>query len=146
MGMSLAEGRATSHTACPENETASGFKVRPAMAWTASEALTTSHDAWRHEHKPDSWIIAGRVGVSRCAFDSKTVARVAAAVGDVFNGRMAHYAGLIAAGVLPHRATSRRGQLHHAQEPATAARRHHIDEGRFARATNSAIFPDPGRP
>jgi glycine hydroxymethyltransferase len=55
---------------------------------------------------------------------------------------MAHYAGLVAAGVYPSPGRHRRlRDDHHAQDAARAARRHHPAEAEHEKPLNSMIFP-----
>ncbi len=99
MGMSLAEGGHLTH-GMALNMSGKWFKVvsygldaREAIDYEAMERLA-------HEHKP-RLIIAGASAYS-LHIDFERFARVAKAVGAVFMVDMAHYAGLIAAGVYPN--------------------------------------------
>ena len=99
MGMSLAEGGHLTH-GMPLNMSGKWFKVvsygldaREVIDYDAMERLA-------HEHKPRI-IIAGASAYS-LHIDFERFARVAKAVGAYFMVDMAHYAGLIAAGVYPN--------------------------------------------
>jgi glycine hydroxymethyltransferase len=99
MGMSLAEGGHLTH-GMALNMSGKWFKVvsygldaREAIDYDAMERLA-------HEHKP-RLIIAGASAYS-LHIDFERFARVAKAIGAVFMVDMAHYAGLIAAGVYPN--------------------------------------------
>jgi glycine hydroxymethyltransferase len=99
MGMSLAEGGHLTH-GMPLNMSGKWFKV-VSYGLTAEEAI--DYDAMErlaHEHKP-KLIIAGASAYS-LRIDFARFARVAKAIGAVFMVDMAHYAGLIAAGVYPN--------------------------------------------
>ncbi len=99
MGMSLAEGGHLTH-GMPLNMSGKWFKV-VSYGLDADEAI--DYDAMErlaHEHKP-KLIIAGASAYS-LRIDFERFARVAKAVGAIFMVDMAHYAGLIAAGVYPN--------------------------------------------
>ena len=99
MGMSLAEGGHLTH-GMPLNMSGKWFKV-VSYGLDANEAI--DYDAMErlaHEHKPRI-IIAGASAYS-LHIDFERFARVAKAVGAYFMVDMAHYAGLIAAGVYPN--------------------------------------------
>jgi glycine hydroxymethyltransferase len=99
MGMSLAEGGHLTH-GMPLNISGKWFKV-VSYGLDANEAI--DYDAMErlaHEHRP-RLIIAGASAYS-LRIDFERFARVAKAVGAVFMVDMAHYAGLIAAGVYPN--------------------------------------------
>ena len=99
MGMSLAEGGHLTH-GMPLNMSGKWFKV-VSYGLDASEAI--DYDAMErlaHEHRP-KMIIAGASAYS-LRIDFERFARVAKAVGAYFLVDMAHYAGLIAAGVYPN--------------------------------------------
>jgi glycine hydroxymethyltransferase len=99
MGMSLAEGGHLTH-GMPLNMSGKWFKV-VSYGLDAHEAI--DYDAMErlaHEHRP-KLIIAGASAYS-LRIDFERFARVAKAVGAVFMVDMAHYAGLIAAGVYPN--------------------------------------------
>jgi len=98
MGMSLAEGGHLTH-GMPLNMSGKWFKV-VSYGLNAEEAI--DYDAMErlaHEHKP-KLIIAGASAYS-LHIDFERFSRVAKAVGAYFLVDMAHYAGLIAAGVYP---------------------------------------------
>jgi glycine hydroxymethyltransferase len=99
MGMSLAEGGHLTH-GMPLNMSGKWFKV-VSYGLDAQEAI--DYDAMErlaHEHKPKI-IIAGASAYS-LRIDFERFAKVAKAVGAYFLVDMAHYAGLIAAGVYPN--------------------------------------------
>ncbi len=99
MGMSLAEGGHLTH-GMPLNMSGKWFKV-VSYGLDAQEAI--DYDAMErlaHEHRP-KLIIAGASAYS-LRIDFERFARVAKAVGAYFMVDMAHYAGLIAAGVYPN--------------------------------------------
>lgn len=99
MGMSLAEGGHLTH-GMPLNMSGKWFKV-VSYGLDAKEAI--DYDAMErlaHEHKP-KLIIAGASAYS-LHIDFERFAKVAKAVGAYFMVDMAHYAGLIAAGVYPN--------------------------------------------
>ena len=99
MGMSLAEGGHLTH-GMPLNMSGRWFKV-VSYGLGANEAI--DYDAMErlaHEHKP-KLIIAGASAYS-LHIDFERFAKVAKAVGATFMVDMAHYAGLIAAGVYPN--------------------------------------------
>ncbi len=99
MGMSLAEGGHLTH-GMPLNMSGKWFKV-VSYGLDASEAI--DYDAMErlaHEHKP-RLIIAGASAYS-LRIDFERFAKVARDVGAYFMVDMAHYAGLIAAGVYPN--------------------------------------------
>ncbi|MBZ8141494.1 serine hydroxymethyltransferase [Rubrivivax gelatinosus] len=99
MGMSLSEGGHLTH-GMPLNMSGKWFKV-VSYGLDASEAI--DYDAMErlaHEHKP-KLIIAGASAYS-LRIDFERFAKVAKAIGAYFMVDMAHYAGLIAAGVYPN--------------------------------------------
>jgi len=99
MGMSLAEGGHLTH-GMPLNMSGKWFKV-VSYGLDAEEAI--DYDAMErlaHEHRP-KLIIAGASAYS-LHIDFERFAKVAKAIGAYFMVDMAHYAGLIAAGVYPN--------------------------------------------
>jgi glycine hydroxymethyltransferase len=99
MGMSLAEGGHLTH-GMPLNMSGKWFKV-VSYGLDANEAI--DYDAMErlaHEHRP-KLIIAGASAYS-LRIDFERFAKVAKAIGALFMVDMAHYAGLIAAGVYPN--------------------------------------------
>jgi glycine hydroxymethyltransferase len=99
MGMSLAEGGHLTH-GMALNMSGKWFKV-VSYGLDAQEAI--DYDAMErlaHEHRP-KLIIAGASAYS-LRIDFERFARVARAVGAILMVDMAHYAGLIAAGVYPN--------------------------------------------
>jgi glycine hydroxymethyltransferase len=99
MGMSLAEGGHLTHGMKLNmsgkwfNVVAYGLNAKEEIDYDAMEALA-------HEHKP-KLIIAGASAYA-LKIDFARFAKVAKAVGAIFMVDMAHYAGLIAAGVYPN--------------------------------------------
>ncbi len=99
MGMSLAEGGHLTH-GMPLNMSGKWFKV-VSYGLDADEAIDyDSMERLAHEHKP-KLIIAGASAYS-LRIDFERFARVAKAIGAIFMVDMAHYSGLIAAGVYPN--------------------------------------------
>ena len=99
MGMSLAEGGHLTH-GMPLNMSGKWFKV-VSYGLDANEVI--DYDAMErlaHEHRP-KLIIAGASAYS-LRIDFERFSRVAKAIGAIFMVDMAHYAGLIAAGVYPN--------------------------------------------
>ena len=140
MGMSLAEGGHLTH-GMPLNMSGKWFKV-VSYGLDANEAI--DYDAMErlaHEHRP-KLIIAGASAYS-LRIDFERFAKVAKAVGAYFMVDMAHYAGLIAAGVYPN-------PVPHADVVTSTTHKslrgprggivitNHED---IARKINSAIFP-----
>lgn len=99
MGMSLAEGGHLTH-GMPLNMSGKWFKV-VSYGLDASEVIDyAAMERLAHEHKP-KLIIAGASAYS-LYIDFERFAKVAKDVGAYFMVDMAHYAGLIAAGVYPN--------------------------------------------
>ncbi|MEN9544509.1 MAG: hypothetical protein RLZZ598_1342 [Pseudomonadota bacterium] len=99
MGMSLAEGGHLTH-GMPLNMSGKWFKV-VSYGLDANESI--DYDAMErlaHEHRP-KLIVAGASAYS-LRIDFERFAKVAKAIGAYFMVDMAHYAGLIAAGVYPN--------------------------------------------
>ena len=99
MGMSLAEGGHLTH-GMPLNMSGKWFKV---VSYGLNAQEEIDYDAMErlaHEHKP-KLIIAGASAYA-LRIDFERFARVAKAIGAHFMVDMAHYAGLIAAGVYPN--------------------------------------------
>jgi glycine hydroxymethyltransferase len=99
MGMSLAEGGHLTH-GMALNMSGKWFKV---VSYGLDAAEAIDYDAMErlaHEHRP-KLIIAGASAYS-LRIDFERFAKVAKAVGAIFMVDMAHYAGLIAAGVYPN--------------------------------------------
>jgi glycine hydroxymethyltransferase len=140
MGMSLAEGGHLTH-GMPLNMSGKWFKV-VSYGLDAQEAI--DYDAMErlaHEHKP-KLIIAGASAYS-LRIDFERFARVAKAVGAIFMVDMAHYAGLVAAGVYPN-------PLPHADVVTSTTHKSLrgprggiilMNDEAVARKINSAIFP-----
>jgi glycine hydroxymethyltransferase len=99
MGMSLAEGGHLTH-GMPLNMSGKWFKV-VSYGLDANEAIDYDQmERLAHEHKP-KLIIAGASAYA-LRIDFERFAKVAKAIGAYFMVDMAHYAGLIAAGVYPN--------------------------------------------
>ncbi|TCS72361.1 serine hydroxymethyltransferase [Sulfuritortus calidifontis] len=99
MGMSLAEGGHLTH-GMALNMSGKWFKV-VAYGLNAKEEIDYEQmERLAHEHKP-KLIIAGASAYS-LRIDFERFAKVAKAVGAIFMVDMAHYAGLIAAGLYPN--------------------------------------------
>jgi glycine hydroxymethyltransferase len=99
MGMSLAEGGHLTH-GMPLNISGKWFKV-VSYGLDANEAIDYDQmEARAREHRP-KLIIAGASAYS-LHIDFERFARVAREIGAIFMVDMAHYAGLIAAGVYPN--------------------------------------------
>jgi glycine hydroxymethyltransferase len=99
MGMSLAEGGHLTH-GMPLNMSGKWFKV-VSYGLDADEAIDYAQmERLAHEHKP-KLIIAGASAYS-LRIDFERFAKVAKDIGAYFMVDMAHYAGLIAAGVYPN--------------------------------------------
>ena len=99
MGMSLAEGGHLTH-GMPLNMSGKWFKV-VSYGLTADEVIDyDTMERLAHEHKP-KLIIAGASAYS-LKIDFARFAKVAKDIGAFFLVDMAHYAGLIAAGVYPN--------------------------------------------
>jgi glycine hydroxymethyltransferase len=99
MGMSLAEGGHLTH-GMQLNMSGKWFKVVSYGLTAAEDIDYEAMERLAHEHKP-KLIIAGASAFS-LRIDFERFARVAKAVGAYFMVDMAHYAGLIAAGVYPN--------------------------------------------
>ncbi|CAM5781970.1 serine hydroxymethyltransferase [Rhizobacter fulvus] len=140
MGMSLAEGGHLTH-GMPLNMSGKWFKV-VSYGLTAEEAI--DYDAMErlaHEHKP-KLIIAGASAYS-LHIDFARFAKVAKDIGAFFMVDMAHYAGLIAAGVYPN-------PLPHADVVTSTTHKTLrgprggivlMNDEAIAKKINSAIFP-----
>jgi len=99
MGMSLSEGGHLTH-GMPLNMSGKWFKV-VSYGLDASEAIDYEQmERLAHQHKP-KLIIAGASAYS-LRIDFERFAKVARDIGAFFMVDMAHYAGLIAAGVYPN--------------------------------------------
>jgi glycine hydroxymethyltransferase len=140
MGMSLAEGGHLTH-GMALNMSGKWFKV---VSYGLDAAEAIDYDAMErlaHEHRP-KLIIAGASAYS-LRIDFERFARVAKAIGAVLMVDMAHYAGLIAAGVYPN-------PLPHADVVTSTTHKSlrgprggivlTNDEG-IAKKINSAVFP-----
>ena len=140
MGMSLAEGGHLTH-GMPLNMSGKWFKV---VSYGLDAAEAIDYDAMErlaHEHRP-KLIIAGASAYS-LRIDFERFARVARAVGAYLMVDMAHYAGLIAAGVYPN-------PLPHADVVTSTTHKSLrgprggivlMNDEAIARKINSAIFP-----
>ncbi len=139
MGMSLAEGGHLTH-GMPLNMSGKWFNV-VSYGLDANEAI--DYDAMErkaHESKP-KLIIAGASAYS-LAIDFERFAKVAKDVGAIFMVDMAHYAGLVAAGVYPN-------PVPHADIVTSTTHKSLrgprggiiLMKSQYERAINSAIFP-----
>jgi len=99
MGLSLAEGGHLTH-GMPLNMSGKWFKVVSYGLNEQEEIDYDSMEALAHEHKPKI-IIAGASAYA-LRIDFERFAKVAKDIGAYFMVDMAHYAGLIAAGVYPN--------------------------------------------
>ncbi|MBS0441453.1 MAG: serine hydroxymethyltransferase [Proteobacteria bacterium] len=99
MGMSLAEGGHLTH-GMPLNMSGKWFKVVSYGLNVKEEIDYDAMERLAHEHKP-KLIIAGASAYA-LRIDFERFAKVAKAIGAYFMVDMAHYAGLIAAGVYPN--------------------------------------------
>jgi glycine hydroxymethyltransferase len=140
MGMSLAEGGHLTH-GMPLNMSGKWFRV-VSYGLDADEAIDyEAMERLAHEHKP-KLIIAGASAYS-LRIDFERFAKVAKAVGAIFMVDMAHYAGLIAAGVYPN-------PLPHADVVTSTTHKSLrgprggivlTNDEAIARKINSAVFP-----
>jgi glycine hydroxymethyltransferase len=140
MGMSLAEGGHLTH-GMPLNMSGKWFKV---VSYGLNAQEDIDYDAMErlaHEHKP-KLIIAGASAFA-LRIDFERFAQVAKAVGAYFWVDMAHYAGLIAAGVYPN-------PVPHADVVTTTTHKTLrgprgglilMNDEAIAKKINSAIFP-----
>jgi glycine hydroxymethyltransferase len=139
MGMRLAEGGHLTH-GMPLNMSGKWFRV---VSYGLNAQEEIDYDAMErlaHEHKP-KLIIAGASAYS-LRIDFERFARVAKDVGAYFMVDMAHYAGLIAAGVYPN-------PVPHADVVTTTTHKSLrgprggviLMKEQHAKAINSAIFP-----
>jgi glycine hydroxymethyltransferase len=139
MGMSLAEGGHLTH-GMPLNMSGKWFKV-VSYGLDANEAIDyAAMERLAHEHKP-KLIIAGASAYS-LRIDFERFAKVAKDIGAFFMVDMAHYAGLIAAGVYPNpvpfadAVTSTTHKTLRGPRGGLILMKDHV-----ARQINSAIFP-----
>jgi len=139
MGMSLAEGGHLTH-GMPLNMSGKWFKV-VSYGLDANEAIDYDQmEKLAHEHKP-KLIIAGASAYA-LRIDFERFAKVAKDVGAHFMVDMAHYAGLIAAGVYPNPVpfadvvTSTTHKSLRGPRGGIILMRDHV-----AKQINSAIFP-----
>ncbi|TMH33334.1 MAG: serine hydroxymethyltransferase [Betaproteobacteria bacterium] len=139
MGMSLAEGGHLTH-GMPLNMSGKWFKV-VSYGLDADEAIDYAQmERLAHEHKP-KLIIAGPSAYS-LRIDFERFAKVAKEIGAHFMVDMAHYAGLIAAGVYPNPVpfadvvTSTTHKSLRGPRGGFILMKDHV-----AKAINSAIFP-----
>jgi glycine hydroxymethyltransferase len=140
MGMSLAEGGHLTH-GMPLNMSGKWFKV-VSYGLDAQEVIDyEAMERLAHEHRP-RLIIAGASAYS-LHIDFERFASVAKAVGAIFMVDMAHYAGLIAAGVYPN-------PVPHADVVTSTTHKSLrgprggiilMNDEALARKINSAIFP-----
>jgi len=139
MGMSLSEGGHLTHC-MPLNMSGKWFKVVSYGLTPQEEIDYDQVERLAHEHRP-KLIIAGASAYS-LRIDFERFARVAKAVGAYFMVDMAHYAGLIAAGVYPN-------PVPHADVVTSTTHKSLrgprggivLMKEQVAKAINSAIFP-----
>ena len=143
MGLSLAEGGHLTH-GMALNISGKWFKV---VSYGLNDREEVDYDAMErlaHDHKP-KLIIAGASAYS-LRFDWARFARVARDVGAYLMVDMAHYAGLIAAGVYPSPGSPRRCcHEHHSQDAARAARRPDTDEAAAGESDQQRGIPRASR-
>ena len=99
LGMSLAEGGHLTHGS-PVNQSGKWFKVLSYGLTAAEEIDYAQVERLAHEHKP-RLILAGASAYA-LRIDFERFSRIAKAVGAYLMVDMAHYAGLVAAGVYPN--------------------------------------------
>jgi glycine hydroxymethyltransferase len=139
MGMSLAEGGHLTH-GMALNMSGKWFKVVSYGLTAAEEIDYAAMERLAHEHRP-KLIIAGASAYS-LRIDFARFAKVAKDIGAVFMVDMAHYAGLIAAGVYPN-------PVPHADVVTSTTHKSLrgprggivLMKDAYAKAINSAIFP-----
>ncbi|MFG0677361.1 serine hydroxymethyltransferase [Delftia sp. WSY_7] len=139
MGMSLAEGGHLTH-GMPLNMSGKWFNV-VSYGLNAEEAIDYDKmEALAREHKPR--IIVAGASAYALAIDFERFAKIAKEVGAIFWVDMAHYAGLIAAGVYPN-------PVPHADVVTTTTHKSLrgprggviLMKAQHEKAINSAIFP-----
>ncbi len=139
MGMSLAEGGHLTH-GMALNMSGKWFNV---VSYGLNEKEEIDYDAMErmaHEHKP-KLIIAGASAYS-LRIDFERFAKVAKDVGAYFMVDMAHYAGLIAAGVYPNPVPHADFVTSTTHKSLRGPRGGFIlMKAEFERAINSAVFP-----
>ncbi|AKM29508.1 serine hydroxymethyltransferase [Pandoraea faecigallinarum] len=139
MGMSLAHGGHLTHGS-PVNMSGKWFNV---VSYGLNEAEDIDYDAAQklaEQHKP-KMIVAGASAFA-LKIDFERMAKIARSVGAYFMVDMAHYAGLIAAGVYPN-------PVPHADFVTTTTHKSLrgprggviLMKAEFEKAINSAIFP-----
>ncbi|MFJ2994055.1 serine hydroxymethyltransferase [Pandoraea sp. NPDC087047] len=139
MGMSLAHGGHLTHGS-PVNMSGKWFNV---VSYGLNEAEDIDYDAAQklaEQHKP-KMIVAGASAFA-LKIDFERMAQIAKSVGALFMVDMAHYAGLIAAGVYPN-------PVPHADFVTTTTHKSLrgprggviLMKAEFEKAINSAIFP-----
>ncbi len=99
MGMSLAEGGHLTH-GMPLNLSGKWFNIVSYGLNAQEEIDYDEMERKAHEHKPK--LIIGGASAYSLRIDFERMARIAKDVGAIFMVDMAHYAGLIAAGVYPN--------------------------------------------
>ena len=140
MGMSLAEGGHLTH-GMSLNMSGKWFKV---VSYGLNEKEEIDYDAMErlaHEHKP-RLIIAGASAYS-LRIDFERFARVAKAVGAIFMVDMAHYAGLVAAGLHPSPVPHAHVTTSTTHKTLAGPRGGIIltNDAEIAKKINSAVFP-----
>ncbi len=140
LGMSLPHGGHLTHGS-PVNMSGKWFNVVPYGLHPETELIDyDAAERLAHEHKP-KLIIAGASAYSR-VIDWKRFRGIADAVGALFMVDMAHYAGLVAAGVYPtpvghaHFVTSTTHKTLRGPRGGII-----LTEPEYEKAINSAVFP-----
>ncbi len=136
MGMSLAEGGHLTHGS-PVNMSGKWFNV---VSYGLNEAEDIDYEALAKEHKP-KLIVAGASAFA-LKIDFERLSKIAKSVGAYFMVDMAHYAGLVAAGVYPN-------PVPHADFVTTTTHKSLrgprggviLMKAEFEKQINSAIFP-----
>jgi glycine hydroxymethyltransferase len=138
MGMSLAEGGHLTHGS-PVNMSGKWFKV---VSYGLNEAEDIDYDKTEElakEHKP-KLIVAGASAFA-LKIDFERLSKIAKSVGAYFMVDMAHYAGLIAAGVYPNPVPFADFVTTTTHKSLRGPRGGVILKAEFEKQINSAIFP-----
>ncbi len=146
LGMSLAHGGHLTHGASVSFSGKTYNAVQYGLNTDTGEVDYDEVERLALEHKP-KMIIAGFSAYSQI-MDWSRFREIADKVGAYLFVDMAHVAGLVAAGVYPNPG-GRCGDLHHSQDPARPARRHHPGsrQPRDREKTELCSLPRrPGRP
>ena len=138
LGMSLAEGGHLTH-GMALNLSGKWFKAESYGLNAKEEIDYDAMEAKAHATRP-KLIIAGASAYS-LHIDFARFAKVAKDVGAIFLVDMAHYSGLIAAGVYPNPVPHADVVTSTTQKPARSPRRHHPDEGRARKSHQQRSLP-----